>query len=224
MDPGALLLPLAAAALAAAGLVGWRWDRRHREVLQQLAAARGWSWTARDDSWADRFDGTPFGTGDRRRARNVLRGTYAGRQLVAFDYSFVTATTDGNGQRRTTTHCFTVCALALPAPVPRVQVTPASFLTRALRLTDVPLESEEFNRRYRVATDHPRFAYDVLHPRAMAGLLAAPALNLRLAGTEALSWDGGRTTPADLLARLEVLSRLVDGVPAYVWKDLGAAP
>ena len=210
--------------LAVAGLVGWlvwRAEQQRRARYLAFAADRGWSYTPRDDSWTRRFDGDPFGRGSSRRATHVLRGSYAGRDAVAFHYRYVTRS--HNGQQQTTqTHRFTVVALALPARVPSLELTGENVLTRlgsALGLADVELESEDFNRRYRVRTDDRRFAYDVLTPRTMEHLLARPTVNLRLCGADAVLWERGLAPPEELPDRLAVLAGLLDGVPSYVWSD-----
>jgi hypothetical protein len=224
VDLAVLVVPL----LAVLGVALWalhRYEQRHRDALLALAHEHGWSYTRRDDSWAHRFPGTPFGRGQQRRAHHVLRGRLGGREMVAFDYTFTTTTgTDGNGNGQTRTHRYAVCGLALPCVLPDLELTPENLLTRlggALGLADVELESEDFNRRYRVACREPRFAYDVLHPRAMSALLARPTLHLAVRGDVALSWETGRTRPDDLRLRLEALTGLLDGIPSYVWKDRG---
>lgn len=219
MEPLLALLVVAPGAVALALLR--RHDRRRRGALAALADERGWSYTPRDDALARRFAGEPFGQGGRRRATHVLRGMSAGREVVAFDYSFVTYTHDGT-QQRAVTHSFAVCALRLPTELPRLQLTGANVLTRAagaLTGSALLLENEEFNRRYHVTADDRRFAYDVLHPRLLEELLAAPTLNLRLQGADALTWERGSTSADTLPARLQTLARLVDGIPSYVWSD-----
>ena len=222
-----LLLPLGVAVVAAVGWAAWQWERRHRQALATLAAERGWDYSSSDDSWADAFGGAPFGTGSRRQADNVLQGRVDGREMVAFDYRYETYSTDGNGSRHTRVHRYAVCAVLLPAPVPTLELRPETVLTRlggALGLPDVDLESEAFNRRYRVTSREPRFAYDVLHPRTMELLLTGEPRNLRLSGRDAVTWAAGRQTPAQVLAQLDVLTTLVGGVPSYVWTDRGATP
>jgi hypothetical protein len=151
----------------------------------------------------------------------VLQGRYDGREALVFDYRY--STTQSNGQTTTTqTHRFTVCVLGLPAALPRLELTGENALTRmagALGFDDIELESEDFNRRYRVRSDDRRLAYDVLHPRAVERLLAAPTLNLRLDRADALLWDRGTTKLDELPARLALLSQLVGGIPSYVWTD-----
>lgn len=226
-DGGFALLVVGFAAVVALGL--W-WSRhqakKRRELLHQFALSNGWTWTARDDTWASRFDGDPFGEGDDREVVNVLTGPYRGRQMVAFDYSYETESTDSDGHRTTTTHRYAVCALTMPAAAPTLELTPEGFLGRVgtlLGMDDLELESEDFNRRYRVRAADPRLAYAMLGPRTMQSLLARPALHLRVSGADALCWESGRHSPAELLARLDTLSTLLDGVPAYVWSDLGGS-
>lgn len=209
------------AVLVALGVFAYRRDRARVAALQAFATSNGWRFAGAEPGWEDRFDGAPFGTGQRRRARNVLQGQHRGREMVAFEYSY--QTTQNNGESTTTTtHRFHVAALALPATVPRLEISPEGFggrLATALGVQDVELESEDFNRAFRVKGDR-KFAYDVLHARTMADLLTRPALHLRLQGADALSWDQGNLGPSDLLARLATLEVLLDGVPAYVWSDL----
>lgn len=202
--------------------LSWKAAEERKKAFAALAAARGWRWVARDDSWAERFGGDPFGQGDDRKACNVLTGAYEGLAMVAFDYSYETHSTDSKGNRTTTVHRYGVCALQLPSYLPTLELTPESMLTRfagALGLGDVELESEDFNRRFRVTASDPKFAYDVLHPRAMEALLARPAASLRIAGADAVCWDDGRHSVEELDVRLSTLHGLVSGIPSFVWND-----
>lgn len=215
--------------LLVAGLawLGWYRTKRRRELLHGFALGNGWTHVARDDSWTRRFEGRPFGAGDHRRAANVLQGSFRGRPMVAFDYSYQTHSSNGNGGSTTTTHRYAVCAVRLPCAVPRLELLPEGVLGRvgtALGLQDLELESEDFNRRYRVQSDAPRFASDALPPRTMQALLARPALHLRLQGADALCWETGQHSPAELLARLDALCALLDGIPSFVWSDLRGTP
>ena len=224
MDP---LLPFALFGLVVivvgiAAYLAYEAEQKRRRLLQGFALSSGWAYTGRDDSWTARFDGGPFGQGDHRRADNVLTGRYGDRDMVAFDYSFQTHSSDSKGNRQTTTHRYTVCALRLPAYLRELELSPESLLTRvatAVGFADVELESEDFNRRYRVRAKDPKFAYDVLNPRTMTALLARPPLHLRISGADALCWESGRLRPPVLLEHLSTLALLVDGIPSFVWTD-----
>ncbi len=225
---GPLVVLLVVAALSVVALVSvlaYQRDKKRRAMLQAFGLSNGWTYTAQDDSWCQRFVGAPFDQGDNRRATNILTGPYAGSTMVAFDYRFQTHSTDSKGNRTTSTHRYGVCALALRAPLPGLELTPESALTRIaghLGLDDLELESEDFNRRYRVKARDPKFAYDVLHPRTMAALLARPALHLRLLDVDALCWGNGRIEPVALLERLSTMQLVIAGIPAFVWSDHSA--
>jgi hypothetical protein len=211
-----------------AGWWSWAQAKKRRELFQAFALSQGWRWTARQDGWCGRFRGNPFGEGDNRKAQNVLEGEFRKRPMVAFDYSYETHSTDSKGNRTTSTHRYAICALSMPAALPEFELVPEGLLGRVgtmLGMQDIELESEDFNRRFRVRCVEPKLAYDVLPPRTMQALLTRPALHVRLAGADALCWEGGAHSPSELLARLDTLSTLLDGVPDYVWSDRkGTAP
>lgn len=221
----AFLVVLAAAALA--GLFVWSYmnDVRRRQALQSYCASMGWSYLAEDDSWTVRWNGSPFGVGDRRHAKNVLSGTDRGLPFVAMDYQYDTESTDSRGGRDRTTHRYSVVALALPTILPRLEVTPESLVQRAAAAVglggDIQLESEDFNRRFVVHARQPKFASDVLNPRTMEALLGAPPLAWRIEMADLVSWSAGSLRPLDVLARLQTLHHVVDGIPSFVWHDNG---
>lgn len=226
MDPAVLLVPAALLVAGGVGWLAWRYEQRRRRLWAAFARAHGWQYAVEDPSLADAFGGVPFGQGRNRRATDVLTGTWRGRPLAAFSYSYQTRTSGQNGQTQTQTHWYAVVALRTAGFLPQVEITPENLLSRlagALGFAGVDLESEDFNRRYRVIAQDPRLAYDVLHPRTMQLLLDRPPVALRLLGADAVSWDDGRLDPEELLVRLETVSDVLDAVPARVWADHGGS-
>lgn len=203
-------------------------DRRRVEGLRGFAASKGWQFWAEDDGLANRWGGEPFGRGEDRRVRHVLSGTDHGRPVVAFDYSYVTESTDSKGHTTRTTHRYAVAVVGLPTFLPTLQVVPEGLLRRAAGAlglgSDIDLESEDFNRRFTVTARDPKFASDVLTPRTMEALLRVPARAWRIEGSEVLCWDDGSCQPVDVLARLALLRGIVEGIPSFVWHDNGVAP
>src|SRR4051794_14638342 len=183
-------------------------------------ASSGYTFTVEDDSWVDRWSGAPFGQGDHRRARNVVTGRMGDQPFGAFDYSYETHSNDGKGNRTTTTHRYVVTSFQLPAALPRLQVTPEGFFGRignALGLDDIELESEDFNRRFRVHSNDRKFASDVLSPRTMQALLARPDMSWRIEGVDILTWQTGRLTPVVLMSLTAGLKTVLAGIPSFVW-------
>jgi hypothetical protein len=209
------------------GIYGWYRNQKRIEALHAFCLSKGWGFAPSDDSLAFRWTGDPFDEGTDRHARAVVTGNLGSGSFVAFDYSYVTQTTDGKGNTSRTTHRYAVCALAIPTYLPEVSITPENVMTRmgrAFGVDDIELESDDFNRRYRVTARNAKFASDVLSPRTMEMLLARPALHFRIAGTDVLCWEPGGTTPADLLARTSTLAAFVAGIPSFVWRDHGVEP
>jgi hypothetical protein len=229
MGDWAPLVVLAGAVAFLGGAAGWAWRARRRERarLARWAADNGWALTAAEPSLTRRWAGPPFGVGQHRRAGPVLRGRVGEREAVMFAYTFTTSGPDGSGANAHTTHRLWVVALRLPAALPRLQVTPDRAFVRAVSALgllerDIQLESDEFNRRFRVTAADQRIAFEVLHPRLMQLLLAAPDAAWRIEGADVLSWQEGRLDPARAWARAQLLSSIVDAVPTYVWADARA--
>ena len=156
---------------------------KRRERLFAAAAMRGWTFTREAPELVHRWSGQPFGRGDNRRARDVLSGTWRGHDFVAFAYSYETSSTDSKGDRTTTTHTFGVLAWSLPAWLPTLEVRPENILHRAAGAvglgSDIELESEDFNRAFRVRGLGPEVrlrrapsALDGAAPRGAARALA----------------------------------------------------
>jgi len=222
-DFAPLLMGLFAVGAVALLVGAFLLDRKRRERIMTFCLARGWQYVDEDPSLSDRWSGEPFGHGDSRRARNVMRGNECGRDFVAFDYSYETHSTDSKGNRTTSTHHFGVTAVTIPAYLPKLEVAPAGVfgkLTDAVGLTtDIDLESEDFNRSFTVRADDRKFATDVLSPRTMQYLLTAPKAAWRIQGNTMLRWASGRLDPADIIVAAAVLDQVADGIPAFVWKD-----
>ncbi len=212
------------------GLLVWLVVVMHRRAREREAAkASGlWQW-AREQGWAyhpemwsltRRFRGEPFGRGSGRRAIHVLTGKHRGRDLVAFEYYF----TVSSGENSSTTYRYLVVATPTPSPRPYLQVGLEGAGSKLLALfgaRDLQLESEEFNRVFRISTGDKRFAYDVLHPRMMEWLLAdqrSRGLPFRFEGTDLVCWTLTEMHPYHVLGMADYLMDLAERVPAFVWR------
>ena len=199
-------------------------EQKRKALLAQWAAANKWTLLDEDDQWCSRWQGNPFGEGDHRRARNVLTGTWKGKPFVSFDYSYQTHSSNGKGGSTTETHNYAVSSVSLPAYLPRLQVTPESLLTRfgnAVGFADIELESEDFNRAFRIHADDPKFASDVLTARTMQLLLGRPHLSWRIEGADILCWQSGEQQPVAVNAAVATMLDVVAGIPSFVWHDHG---
>jgi hypothetical protein len=223
-----LVFVLGVGLVVALAVRGHRRERMRSEALRSLAADHGWTYAERDDAWCEAFDGLPFGTGHNRQARNVVTGSHRGRSLVLFDYVYYTTETDrdaqGNTRTREVPHAHAVVGIGVGADVPRLSVAPEGFFGRAIGKllgNDIELESEEFNRAFRVRSDDRRFAYDVLHPRLMEYLLTVRETSWRTTNATLVTTSPGRHRPEDVEARIAVLDRILESVPDFVRRQYG---
>jgi hypothetical protein len=191
-----------------------------RRQLAAFATAQGWRYEREQPLLVDRFTGPPFGTGQSRRAYNVLYGQHRGRDLVAFDYEYETVAFDG---KQTKTHVFSVLGISTGVSMVPLRVDPEGLLDRVvghLTGSDIDLESEEFNQAFAVSCPDRRFATDVLHPRMMEYLLHHRQLGWRFEQDSMLTIAEGRRTPVQLMATVDVMDGITSLVPEFVWLRL----
>ena len=222
-----VFVAIVAVVVVSLAVVSYRKNQARIRALQSLAMSKGWQYSANDPfNLPDRWPGDPFGNGFARSATNVITGHVGPYPMVAFDYRYKERSTNGKGQSSTHTYHYAVCALAMPCALPELHVAPESVFSRlgqALGMQDIELESEDFNRRYRVRCPDRKLATDVLTPRTMETLLRVGGFNVRFVGADALCAASGRLHAADLLNRTAAIQALVDGIPTFVWKDHGLA-
>ncbi|MGN6577805.1 MAG: DUF3137 domain-containing protein [Nocardioides sp.] len=226
-----VLFVVGVAVVVLVAVLGFLAEKKRRELLQRVAASRGWRYTRRDDAWAGYFGGSPFGRGHNRQAHNILTGVHDGRDFVGFDYLYHTTETSTDAQGHTTSrevsHWFSVLALRTADGFPALEVSPEGFFGRAIgKLTnrDIQLESEEFNRAFTVVSADRRFAYDILHPRLMERLLLTRDVGWKIQQGWILAVEPGRHDVTDIDRRLAVIDGVLDAVPDFVRQQYGLPP
>jgi hypothetical protein len=236
MDVNGMVVLVALVACAALALATWAYQQEKKKVaaMAATASANGWRYLGDDDRWVDAWDCEPFHTGKGRRIHHLVEGSYHGVPFLAFEYTYYTesTTTDASGHRRTsrTNHTFDVGVLRLGANVPDLRLRPEGALARlvdAVTGWDIDLESDAFNRAYRLHCGDRKFAFDTFHARTMEHLVARPGTAFELVGGDALMarrsqgfdptiWGPGEPFDAVLT--------VLHGIPDFVWQDRGGRP
>jgi Protein of unknown function (DUF2510)/Protein of unknown function (DUF3137) len=200
-------------------LIGWivfscvRAARRARSTASDLSTAarsRGWTYQPQGPAPADIgviFDQPSAGT-----YLNIVSGSDASTPFVAFEWHG-----PQNG-----IHGFVL--VNLPKYLPTLEVRPAGSLERALRgaqyrMPLVTLESADFNAQFSVQSPDAKFASDILTPRLMQALMAAPPLNWRIMDGTLLSWSNSRLTTLQIIRTVPTLRLILDAVPGFVAAD-----
>jgi hypothetical protein len=161
-----------------------------------------------------------FSQGDNRYACNTLAGSYHGRPFRGFDYHYETYSTDKDGKRQTHSHWFSAVILTSEVPLRPLHIRPESMFDKFVQFIgfdDINFESAEFSRTFHVSSPDKKWAFDVLHGRAMEYLLERPQWTIEF-GTRDVCVTMGSACfgPEDFGAAAEVARGLLDLLPQYV--------
>ncbi|NIK61901.1 DUF3137 domain-containing protein [Kribbella shirazensis] len=201
--------------------VGGPWvDRAQARLAREQAGAERYGWRPGTDA-----DGQLHAAGCRIFApdgqlRRILVGEYQGRRIRMAEFVHTT-----RGRYLPTTWVNHLVAIELPVRLPELAIGPASVVGDGAVVepgtSRVEVESEDFNRRFRVVGADDRYALAMLHPRMMEWLLARPPVNLRVSGNLVVAFAAKPWTVPQALAALPVLSGVVDLIPPFVLADYG---
>lgn len=220
MSPILIFVALALV-MAAAILIG-RWqEAERRKALAAWASAHGLTFQPeRDYGLPGRRPGLrALQRGENRYVCNLCAGEWRGRPLQVFDFHYETHHRDSKGRRRTRHHRGTAALVGSAVPLQPLHVRAEGLLDRLgafVGLDDINFESAEFSRRFHVQAENRRWAYDVLHPRALEFLLGAPDFSLEFDRVGVLAWRDALQPPADLEQAADLAAGLLDLLPAYL--------
>jgi hypothetical protein len=114
-----------------------------------------------------------------------------------------------------------VCVMELGETLPPLFVSPRHdrpFLKMFLK--EVTLESDDFNRRYRVQALDRKYAMDILSPRAMELVISRNDWSFSLEMTKVVCVaKGALTSVTDVQALVDTVTRFVDLIPSFVATD-----
>jgi len=142
--------------------------------------------------------------------------TPSGRTFCSFLYSF--------GSK-----IQAVVMVRLPATLPSLILTPEMAGDKMAKLfggQDIELESERFNRLFRIQSPVEAFAYGVMHPRMMEWLMG-PALGLVpfiIDGQDVICWRYGPADYSTLDTQLVAMCNLIDLIPQSVFERYATTP
>ncbi len=198
-------------------------ERKRAQEIQAWAAGSGLSFNpARVDGWDARHPGfEPLQRGSRRYAFNVAQGQIGVLPVVTFDWHYETYSTS-KGRRRTHHHYFSAAMIASPIPLEPLTIRPEGVFDRlksAFGFDDIDFESSEFSRTFHVQAPRKKWAFDVLHARAIEFLMASPRFHLEFERDAVLAAANDRLGPAELEAAIRVAGGLLDALPAWLVRE-----
>jgi len=214
-----VLIPIFVVLIVGLAIYGFYAAARRRKVLGAWARGKGLSFDASKDRGMDnRFAGFKcLRRGHSRYAYNIMRGRWAGRELLAFDYHYTT----GSGKNRSD-HYFSAVIVTAGLPLKPLLIRREGFfdkVTEFLGWDDIDFESAEFSRKFFVTSPDKRWAYDVIHQRMMDYLMSGPPCTVRFDSRHVIAHQSKRYSPAEFEAAAEFVCGMLDHLPDYLVKQ-----
>jgi hypothetical protein len=214
-------LPIVIVVIAALAYFFYSQEKKRREVLRAWARRQGWRFDKdKRKGWDRDFPGLKiFDKGHSRHGKYVISGKFRGREVLCFDYQYTT----GSGKNQQT-HLHSVTILRLDHPVIPLQIRREHMFDKVgefLGADDIDFESVEFSKTFYVTSPDRKWAYDVLHTRAMEFLLGAPKhFSIAFGHNEIAICKSGRAAPAHYEEGVKLAHELVEMIPDYVMQQL----
>ncbi|TNC22477.1 hypothetical protein [Amycolatopsis alkalitolerans] len=206
------------------------YQRQEQGVLPRLreeSARRGWTFAERDDSVAELYTWQqkeyggrnpvqPFvGPPKARAARNVITGVHRGRPFVAAGLDAY-----HNGERASVQWIGVRTPAARPSLSVRRAVPLASKVNNAL-WGEVRIGHPDFDDKFDVLSEDPRFATAVLSPALAELLLRDPrkfsGFLLFADHIDVFDSVSDHRDPAELVAALDLRCDILDRIPETAW-------
>jgi hypothetical protein len=92
-------------------------------------------------------------------------------------------------------------------------------ITEFIGFDDIDFESAEFSRKFYVKAEDKRWAYDVIHPRVMEFLLAAPRFPIQFGPDCVIAYRGSTFSTLDFESAAGVIGGILDRLPEYLVKQ-----
>jgi len=209
-------------------------DRREKE-LREWTRSKGFTYSATEALM--KFHCQPFEClqkGDYCYSYNIIEGTSGNRPFRAFDYYYRYESSSSDGEswspglwlmgKDRTDHHFSAVVIEAGIPLKPLFIRPEGFfdkVTEFVGLDDIDFESTEFSQRFRVKSPDRRWAYDVVHQKAMELMLAHPGFLIDFRGSQVIAYYHDKMfSLAEFDSALKVVTGIVDYLPLDVVEGL----
>ena len=225
MPEGIILIIIAFAAIAIISAIhGHKKEKERRAMLAAWASASGLVFSEMKNSGFDnRFSLSCFRHGKRRYGYNLSHGERGGYQMIAGDYHYETESRDSKGNTSTHHYHFSFALFQPPFPLRQFALRKEGIfdkVTAVFGFDDIDFESAEFSKAFHVKCEDRRWAYDLVHPRAMELLLRHRELRVEADRGCIAVFTGKRWGIPQFEHYANTAIELLDGIPIHA-REIG---
>ena len=207
------------------GVYAYKQNQKRLAALREWAESRQFAFDeAHDSTFDDRFaEFDCFREGKKRYAYNIFTGSYRNLPVTAFEYHYETYSKDKDGKEETHHHYFSAVVIETGLPLKPLWIRPENIFDKVgefMGFDDIDFESAEFSRKFHVSSPDRRWAFDVLHQKAMEFLLAAPRLSLEMQTQRILARGDGCFDAAGYQGALDTAVGLIEMLPDSVRREM----
>ena len=199
----------------------WRKEQRKKELMA-WASAHSLNFDPGRRSGMD-SEFLEFGVlrqGSNRYGYNFLEGNWKDYVFTGFDYHYETYSTDSKGRRQTHHHHFSAVTLRSKMSLKQLVIRPEGIFDKLkdfFGYNDIDFESAEFSKKFHVSAKDKRWAYDVLHARAIEFLMQQTRYHIQFDQHHIIVYQGGRVfSPESFADAANVVVGLLEMLPEYV--------
>jgi len=170
--------------------------------------------------------------GNERYAFNVIEGTFASREICAFNYHYAVAGTEDKdklngpdplGDLLSGHFFFSVVIVKTSMQCKPLLIRQERFLDKiadSAGLDDINFESTEFNNQFHVKSSDRRWAYDVINQSTMELLLSSCRFNIEFNGNCVIAYHNELFSSAYFEEALQLLTGILDNLPESLVQEL----
>ncbi|MBI4245058.1 MAG: hypothetical protein HY606_13290 [Planctomycetes bacterium] len=190
-------------------------DKR-RKLLAEYAGQLNLRFTSAKDYYIDKHfrNFNCLQQGRDRYAYNIMQGQWNNHEFIGFDYHYKT----GSG-KHTHTHYLSCVILSSAVRLKPLFIRPENFfdkVTEFIGFDDIDFESAEFSREFYVKSTDKKWAYDVIHQRAMEYLLSQPRFSIQFDNDHVIAYNNSMFEPIEFESSANTVKGLLDLLPNYL--------
>ena len=212
-----------------AGLLVWlgvkssKASKARRATNEKVLKERGWSLVPTAPDLIDKGDAHPFRQGRDRAATNAIRSGHRKFPFVSFEYEYVTEHKDDEGKVQRSRSKYNVTSIELKGAIDQIKIMPEGMWDGKW---DLDMESDDFNKKWKVLAKEKRLAHAILAPTVIALMVdpKTPKMPIIFEPGRLWTYRSGSHDLGKLDRALETLVGIAEHIPAFVYKEARKGP